>query len=71
MITEVPAVTPVTSPVTEFTFVFALLLLQAPPARASLRDVVSPSHTVGVPEIADGAAFTVTTVDTEQPVGSA
>ena len=43
-----------------------LLLLHVPPAVASLRLVVPPSHTVAVPWIA-AAALTVTTIVDWQP----
>jgi hypothetical protein len=46
-----------------------LLLLQLPPATASVSTVVLPTHTEVTPVIADGLGFTVTVVVVSQPVG--
>ena len=63
----VPAVTPVTVPLT--TVALALLLLHTPPAVASERVVVLPVQTVAVAGvIATGAVFTETTIVLMQPV---
>ena len=45
------------------------LLLHVPPLVASLKPVVNPWHTVKVPRIGVGKAFTVTTAVMMQPVG--
>jgi len=50
-----PPTTPDDAPMVP-TAVLALVHVPPPP---SLRDVVVPVHTVGVPEIADGPALTV------------
>ena len=67
-IVAVPAVMPDTMPVVP-TVAFALLLLQVPPAVASPRLVVEPTHTPNVPEITagEGLTVTVTVVLPEQP----
>ena len=59
VIFEVPAVTPETIPVPEPAAALELLLVHVPPP-ASVREVVWPVHTDGVPEIEDGNGFTVT-----------
>jgi hypothetical protein len=46
------------------------LLLQLPPAVASLRDVVVPTHIPRLPDIGAGDTFTVTTAVLVQPVPS-
>jgi hypothetical protein len=69
VITDVPAATPVTSPV-EVTVAFAGVPEVHEPADASLRLVVAPTHTAAVPVIAGGSALTVTIVEVEQPVVS-
>jgi hypothetical protein len=56
---DVPAETPVTTPVEELTEAFELLLVQAPPP-ASVRVVVNPVQTFVVPDMLPGSAFTVT-----------
>ena len=57
----VPALMPVTTPVAGLTEATALLLLlQLPPAVASLNVVVAPLHTVVVPVIAATAVPVVT-----------
>ncbi len=71
VITAVPAVIPVTTPVpapTEATDV--LLLLHAPPPVASLSVVVAPTHALAVPVITDGVGDTVNVAVVLQPVGS-
>lgn len=69
MITGVPDATPVTTPLDEPTVACAVLLLvHVPPAILLLNVVVWPTHTVGVPVITDGAAFTVNDVVREHPV---
>ena len=59
----VPAATPLTIPVLPTVAVTVDTELQAPPAVASLREVVAPpAHTTAVPDIAAGTAgkeFTV------------
>lgn len=60
VITEVPAVTPVTTPVEGLTVATAgVALLQVPPGVALLNVVVALTHTLVVPEIAAGNGLTV------------
>ena len=60
---EVPAATPVTTPVPLTVAIPGLTLLQVPPAAASVRLVVVVGHTISPPVIlpAFGDGFTVTT----------
>jgi len=46
-----------------------LLLLHEPPPDELLRVVVAPVHTVAVPVLAGGAAFTVNAIVAVQPAG--
>ena len=63
MITDVPAVAPVTMPDEgEAMVALLLLLLHVPPGVASLRVVVSEGQTVAVPVMAEGKVLTVTMV---------
>ena len=63
-----PAAMPVTTPEDEPTVaVEVLLLLQEPPETDSIKVVVRPAHTVVVPVIAAGTAFTVIAVVRVQP----
>jgi hypothetical protein len=65
VISTVPAVTPVTTPVPVATVAIAGLALDhVPPAVALLSVVVRPGQTINVPVIAAGAVFTVTVVVT-------
>jgi hypothetical protein len=67
----VPAAIPFTTPVVLFTVPTAVLeLLQVPPVAAIARVVVVPVHTVALPVIGAGAALTVSTRVTLQPVGN-
>ena len=68
MITGLPDAIPVTTPVVPIVASVPSLLLQVPPAVASLSEVVKPTHTLAVPLIEPGSAFTVTTVVVLQPV---
>ena len=64
MIVAVPAVTPVTLPVIEFTVATAVLEdVQTPPDVVLVKVVVDPIHALAVPLIAAsvGNAFTLTT----------
>ena len=63
----VPLESPVTIPVGSTVPTAVLLLLQAPPATDSVKADVRPTHTVWVPVIAAGTAFTVTAVILLQP----
>jgi len=54
VITGVPAAMPVTTPAPSTLPRVALLLLHEPPALASLRAVVEPTHTLNVPVIEAG-----------------
>jgi hypothetical protein len=61
VITAVPALTPVTTPVDEPTVATPVLpLVQVPPDGDELSVVVDPVQTEAVPEIAPGAVATVT-----------
>lgn len=60
VIVEVPAATPVTIPVEPIVALLTSLLLQVPPAVASVKDVVNPTQTALVPEIAAGNGLMVT-----------
>jgi hypothetical protein len=64
---DVPAVTPVTNPVVEFTVALALLLLQEPPGVPSVAVMDCPAHTEAGPPIGPGVGFTVTVVMAVQP----
>jgi hypothetical protein len=57
-----PALEPITAPVpAPMIATPASLLLQLPPAVALPKSVVLPAHSVVLPTIDDGSAFTVTT----------
>ena len=58
-IVVVPAATPVTRPAASIVAVPGILLLHVPPVEASAKDVVVPGQATGVPDMATGAAFTV------------
>jgi hypothetical protein len=58
-ITEVPAVTPVTTPAADTVATAGVVDVHVPPATPSESDVVEPAHTVSVPVIAPGAELTV------------
>ena len=68
MIDTVPAVPPVTTPDVDTVAVVLLPVLQVPPVVVSVNAVVIPSHTVGVPPIVAGSAFTVTFAVAAQPL---
>ena len=59
---------PVTTPVPATTVALPLLLVHVPPAGVELSVVVNPIHTLFVPVIAVGLAFTVTGTVMIQPV---
>ncbi len=66
---DVPALTPVTTPVPDTTVALAgLLLLHVPPLVALLSVVVVPIQADSVPPIAPGAAVTVTSRVATQPL---
>jgi hypothetical protein len=65
-----PAVTPVATPVPDIIVALPLLAIHVPPAVASVRGVVSPTHTWRLPFITPGSGFTVTVAVTIQPVPS-
>ena len=66
---DVPAVTPVTTPVPASTVALAgALLLHAPPPGDEVSVVVVPTHADSVPPIAPGADVTVTTRVATQPL---
>ncbi len=64
---EVPANTPVTTPVAGLMVELPLLLLQMPPIVALLSTVVAPIHTLVTPVITAGDVFTVRTAVLLQP----
>lgn len=70
MITGIPAVIPVTTPVLLTLPAAGLLLLQVPPVGVDANAVVYPVQTVNVPEMAVGVALTVIALVAMQPVGS-
>src|ERR1700744_1579182 len=59
MIVPAPVSTPDTTPEEE-TLAVELLLLQVPPAVASLNEVLEPTHRLPTPIIAEGKGLTVT-----------
>ena len=66
MIVGWPGATPVTIPDVPTVASAVLLLLHAPPP-ASVKVLVKPTHTVAVPEIADGSGLTVIVLVIIQP----
>jgi hypothetical protein len=57
----VPAATPVTTPEAEPMVATAgLALVQLPPVTVSASVIIAPTHSVLLPEMGDGAGFTVT-----------
>ena len=71
MIVVVPCTAPVTTPVLTPTVAIAVdAAVHVPPGSVSLNAVVEDVHTVGVPIIAAGSGFTVTTLNAIHPVGS-
>ena len=60
VIVVVPPPTPETSPEASTVATLVVLLVHVPPVDASANVVTAPTHAVGVPVIATGAAFTVT-----------
>jgi hypothetical protein len=62
VIVATPALTPPTIPVAPTDATAVLLLLHVPPAEGFVNAVVAPVHTLLLPLITPGAAFTVTTV---------
>jgi hypothetical protein len=66
-----PEAPPVTNPVAGFTVAHTvLLLLHMPPDEPELNDVISPEHTVVMPVIAVGNAFTFIVAVAIQPVAA-
>ena len=68
--TEVPALTPVTTPPAVMVAIAGVALLHVPPAVALLKFVVDPRQTLAVPKIAVGNGSTVTVCVIAHPVGS-
>ena len=69
MIVAVPAATPDTTPDVELTLAVPdALLVHTPPVGDEDKVVVDPVHTESVPDIAEGAIFTVTALVAKQPV---
>lgn len=68
-----PAVTPVTTPVAEFTVADMPLLLHTPPAVVLASVTLSPAHKTNVPVIGatTGNALTVIVLVRKQPAGEA
>jgi hypothetical protein len=67
-IVSVPAVIPITIPDPDPIVALVLLALQAPPVVPSASVVVCPVHTLCVPVIPTGAAFTVTVFVAWHPI---
>ena len=57
--TDVPPVTPVTTPVALTIATAGVTLDQTPPSVGSLNVVVEPAQSIAVPVMADGVKFTV------------
>ena len=71
VIVAVPAATPDTTPVVEFTVAVPVApLVHVPPVGEQLNVVVDPAHTASVPVIAPGDVFTVTARVAKQPPAS-
>lgn len=69
MMTAVPAIPPVTTPVVALIeAIVVLLLLQVPVPVASVNVVVKPEHTDNIPEMLTGDGLTVTTAEIIHPV---
>ena len=67
----VPSATPFTTPVVEpMVAVAVVVLIHVPPATASLRVIVAPTHTALGPVMAVGMVYTAIVVLTLQPVES-
>jgi hypothetical protein len=65
----VPSAAPVTTPVVlPIVAVVMVVLIQVPPATASLSVIVAPTHTALGPVMAAGIVYTATVVLTLQPV---
>ena len=62
---ELPVAIPLLKPMVSTA---VLLLAHVPPVVASDKVVVKPTHTVMVPVMADGSAFTVTVAVMKQPL---
>ena len=67
MISEVPAIPPVTRPVAPIEATDVFPLIQVPPPAVLPNNVVAPAHTCSTPLIAVGAKFTVITAVAIQP----
>jgi len=65
----VPTELPISRPVPETDATVSLLLLQKPPGVLLDSGVLAPSHTVGVPVIAPGRGFTVSSTVEIHPPG--
>lgn len=70
MIAEVPATSPVTTPVEDPIITLELLLVHVPPAGVEFNVVVDPIHTFSVPVIAVGSGLTVAIAVIIHPVPS-
>ena len=68
MMTAVPAVAPVTTPVAEPIDTAMALLLHVPPVVALSRSLVAPKHIALLPVIVAGAGLTVIDLTATQPV---
>lgn len=71
VITDVPGVNPITTPVVLVVAIVALPLLHTPPVLRSYRPIVAPAHSENVPTMAEGNGFVVTIVLILQPVAEA
>jgi hypothetical protein len=68
VISVVPVLIPVTSPVLLIVATAGSPLIHTPPASELVNVVVVPEHILAMPLIADGTGFTLITTDLEQPV---
>ena len=64
--TDVPAATPLTTPVAPIVAIVVVMLLQVPPATEAVSGVVLPTQTLSVPEMT-GMPLTTTEAEAEQP----
>ena len=67
---EVPATRPDTRPVLPMVATVGTLELHVPPVVISVKAIAKPAQTGVLPVIEEGAGFTVTMTDEEQPPGS-
>ena len=68
VITDVPAVKPLTTPENDMLATLVLLLLQVPPGVALLNAEVVPAHNPVAPVMTDGTGYTITVIKASHPV---